>query len=212
MNFDLYVFEVPVEFADRLDDVWLSLYLKPLRFNNYQAFRANSFSVGYGQVQMWDKIGDLLRAAGTVMLEKTAVLLTDGGREDVPVKELEQELTVFYMGSETAIAGTTVGPGRIELRLKAERISGSRGVCKLTVQPVFTPKKVRRLDEYFSGSSEFVFSSMTFDLKMSAGDFFFLGPEKYTTDEVTLGSLFFWRGGLREMVRTYLVVCTGIVD
>ncbi len=62
-NFNVYIFEIPAENISVLDHIWRMLYSKPLQFNNYEAFKANSFLAGFGQAQMWSKIIDLLLAA-----------------------------------------------------------------------------------------------------------------------------------------------------
>ncbi|MFB0525603.1 MAG: hypothetical protein ACETVZ_08665 [Phycisphaerae bacterium] len=63
VNFDVYIFEIPAENVSKLSDAWQTLYLKPLLFTNYNAFRANSFIVRTGSMQMWQRVNDLLRAA-----------------------------------------------------------------------------------------------------------------------------------------------------
>ena len=57
INFSVYTFEVPVDNMSLLEELWQLFvpYPKQLRFNNYEAFSANSFSVGMGQGPVLDK-------------------------------------------------------------------------------------------------------------------------------------------------------------
>lgn len=213
INFDVYIFEVPAKQADSLDDLWRSLYSSPLRFKNARAFEANGFSVGYGQLDTWDQIGDILRSIGAITTEKTSILLADGDSEDVPITELEKELTVFYLDGPSQPAGVTIGPGSLSLRVKAQKIPGSKGLCKVTAQPAFIPARIDPITaKRIAAGEDFLFRCAEFELNMTGGDFFLLGPEKYTTDRVTLNSLFFWEGDLVPRVKTYFVVCTAIID
>jgi len=214
MNFDIYVFEIPAGNIGTLDDVWLALYTAPLRFDDYDAFGANSFSVGFGQTQIWNKVADLLRAAGGKKVETTSLLLPDGQADDVAIAILDKEQTIFYVSTEGTMEAATVGRGAVALRIQAEKIPGLRGVCNVSVQPVFSPPISSPIPQLAARekSREFLFTSCRFGLKMSPGDFVFLGPEKYEEHQITLASLFFSRVGPEPAVRTYLIVCTRIVD
>ena len=214
MNFDIYVFEIPAGKIDILDDVWQMLYTKPLRFDDYDAFGANSFSVGFGQTRIWNKVADLLRAAGGKKVETISLLLPDGQANDVAIAILDNEQTIFYVSTEGSMEGVTVGPGAVALRIKAEKIPASRGVCNVSALPVFSPPISSSIPQLAARekSREFLFSSCRFGLKMSPGDFVFLGPEKYEEHQITLASLLFSRVKPEPAVRTYLIVCTRIVD
>ena len=214
MNFDVYVFEIPAKNVSVLDNIWKTLYNRPLRFNDMGAFGANLFSVGFGQSRKWDRVGDMLRAAGGKKIKKVTLLLTDGQTDDLAVATLGEERTIFYVSSAGVMEGVTVGPGRVGLRMKAERIGSSRGVCRISFQPVFSSlggKGVWPLDVRESGG-DFLFESIGFELKMSPGDFIFLGPKEYVSHQITLGSLFFSKPGRKPVARTFLLLCTGIVD
>ena len=228
INFNVYAFEIPAENISALDDIWQMLYTKPLQFNNYDAFVANSFLVGLGQVQMWNKIRDLLLAADGKGTRKVSLLLPDGQANDFPIARLDKEQTISYISASGSMEGVTVGPGMVALRLKAEKIPGSRGVCKMSAMPVFSPPIRSPIPElvYRAKAGKFPFASCGFGLKMSPGDLVVLGPEKYDSSQITLGSLFFSRpeGNLffsrtgrkpperKPAVRIFLLLCTGIND
>jgi len=214
MNFDIYVFEIPAGKIDILDDVWQMLYTKPLRFDNYDTFGANSFSVGFGQTRIWNKVADLLRAAGSKRVEKVSLLLSDGQANDIAIATLDSEQTIFYVSTEGSMEGVSIGPGAVALRIKTEKIPGSRGVCDVSALPVFSPPISSPIPQLAARekSREFLFTSCRFGLKMSPGDFVFLEPEKYEEHQITLASLFFSRVEPEPAIRTYLIVCTRIVD
>jgi hypothetical protein len=214
INLSVYIFEIPAENVSALNDVWQSLYTKPLRFNNYDAFCANSFLVGFGQIQTWNKIADMLRDAGGKEIETVSLLLSDGQTNDFTIARLGKEQTIFYISAAGSMEGTTVGPGKLALRIKVEKIPGSRGVCQVNAQPVFPSPITSPIPQLAAQakSAEFLFTSAGFGLKMSPGDFILLGPEKYIGHQITLGSLFFSRPGRRPTVRTFLLVCTRIID
>jgi len=102
----------------------------------------------------------------------------------------------------------------VGLRIKAERISGSKGVCEVDAQPVFTPaiSQLAWLPGGREKSSDLFFTAVGFKLKMNPGDFILLGPQKYLRDKTTLGGVFFSGAGREAAVRTYLLVCADIVD
>lgn len=214
ISFDIYIFEIPAENIDTLDNIWPMLYTKPLRLNDADAFKANSFLVGFGQVQMWDKIRDLLFAADAKKTETTSLLLSDGQAGDLTVAELDNEQTIFYISTAGSMEGTTIGPGNLALRIKPEKIPGSRGICEVDIKPVF-PSLIRTSIPQLAArekSGEFLFTSAGFKLKMNPGDFVLLGPQKYISHQITLGGLFFSRPEPKPVVRVFLFVCTGIID
>jgi hypothetical protein len=214
INLNIHIFEMPAENIDALNYARQMLYTKPLQFNNYDAFLANSFFASFGQTQMWNKIADILRIAGSKKIETVSLLLPDGETNDFTIARLDKEQTIFYTSSAGALEGATIGPGKLALRIKVEKIPGSRGVCRVDALPVF-PSPITSLVPQLAErakSAEFLFTSAGFSLKMSPGDFVLLGPEKYIGHQITLGSLFFSRPIPKPAVRMFLLVCTRIID
>lgn len=226
INFNVYIFEIPSENLSTLDDVWPMLYGQPLRFNDYDAFGANTFLAGFGQIPMWSRVAELLRSADGIQANITSLLLLDGQSNDIAVAGLGQEQTVFHASKGGSMEGATLGPGQLGLQIKAEKVAGSRGVCRMSAVPVFSPPRRSSIPLLASRekSGEFRFTSAGFSLKMSPGDFVLLGPEKYDSGQVTLGSLFFSKPAgslffselerkwpeLKPAVRLFLLVCTGM--
>jgi hypothetical protein len=214
INLNIHIFEMPAEDVNVFNYVQQMLYTKPLQFNDYDAFKANSFLVGFGQIQMWNTIANVLRDAGSKHIETVSLLLPDGETSDFTITRLNKEQTIFYISTTGSMEGATIGPGKLALRIKVEKIPGSRGVCKVNAQPVFPSPITSPIPQLAAQakSAEFLFTSAGFCLKMSPGDFVLLGPEKYIGHQITLGSLFFSRPKPKPTVRMFLLICTRIID
>jgi len=225
INFDLHIFEIPAENIDKLDDTRKNLYTRPLRFNSLHAFGANSFSVHFGQIRMLDEIYNLLLAANGKILTKVSLMLADGLPESIAITGLDGPRTISFTSTYGSREGANIGPGILTLRLTAQTIPGSRGVCNVTAYPVFSPP-IRRaaipLLDARTKMREFPFSAAAFALKMGTGDFVLLGPKEYVSDQTALGGLFFSNPKgtlfiseterkppeLKPAVRIFLLVCT----
>lgn len=227
INFDLHIFEIPADNIDKLDDIRNILYTKPLRFNSIHAFGANSFSVRFGQIRMWNEVYGLLRAANVKKLAKVSLMLADSQDESIAIMVINVPRTIFFTSTYGSREGANVGPGILSLRIKGQKIPGSRGVCNVTAYPVFSPPMMRssipQLDARVK-LREFNFSAAAFGLKMSPGDFVLLGPKEYVSDLTALGGLFFSnpQGSLffseterqapelKPSIRIFILVCTRI--
>ena len=225
INFNLHIFEIPAENIDKLDDARKTLYTKPLRFHSLHAFGANSFSVCFGQIRMWNEIYGSLLAAGGKIITKVSLMFADGQAENIAITGLDGPRILFFTSTYGSREGASIGPGILALRLEAQTIPGSRGVCNVTAYPVFSPPMIRgtipQLDTR-AKKREFPFSAAAFGLKMSPGDFILLGPKEYVSDQTALGGLFFSnpKGSLffseterkppelQPAVRIFLLVCT----
>jgi hypothetical protein len=203
---------MPAEDVNVLNYVQQMLYTKPLQFNDREALKANSFSAGFGQIEMWNTIANVLREAGCKHVETVSLLLPDGETNDFTITRLGREQTIFYTSSSGSLEGVTIGPGKLALRIKVEKIPGSRGVCNVSATPVFTPPTLIPQLAGRAKSNEFFFTSAGFYLKMSPGDFVLLGPEKYIDNQITLGSLFFSNPKPKPTIRMFLLICTRIID
>ena len=226
INFDVHIFEMPAENAGKLREVELALYTRPLLFNNYKVFKANLFSVHFGRVKMWNNVRDLLIAAGCQRMVKISLLLSDGQPNDLIITGFDDKRTITYIATDGTKEEADIGPGIIALRIKADKIPGSRGVCKVVAHPVFTLPKIPsdpRLSKRAQGK-DVGFTSAAFGLNMSPDDFILLGPDKYISDLTTLPGLFFttpegtvfFNESKRKLparkpsVRVFVLVCTGL--
>ena len=221
---DIHIFEIPADNITELDKIRKKLFIRPLQLKDYEAFNANSFMVRFGQVDMWRQTNNLLIGAEGRNIAKVSLMLADGQAQTITIAGLDRPQTIFYIAANGSRQGANVGPGIFGLRMKAEKIPGSRGVCNLVAYPVFFPPTENTIPQLDTRGKlrEFPFTSAAFGLKMSPGDFVFLAPKEYVSDQTALGGLFFSnpRGGLffsetkspeyKTAVRIFLLVCTGI--
>ena len=223
INFSVYIIEVPAENIDKLADFWSVLDARPLRFNSPSAFKANSFSVGFGQVRLWNKVYELLRGAGGQELGTVSLMLPDDQASDLAVTGLDYQQKLSFVSGDLSSQSATVGPGILALRIKATKMPAVQGACTVVAHPVFTVPITSPVPELAARakSREFPFTAAAFGLKMSPGDFVVLGPQKYIGDLTTLGGLFFSNpaGSLffdpdqrkpperKPAVRIFLLVC-----
>lgn len=194
-SFTILFFEAPLDKSSALDVVWPGLYTEPIRFNDFSSFKANQFSAGFGQGQMWDKVAKLLYAAGAARAEKISLILPEGQVNDVRLARLLRQQKVFYGSSDASVKGAVAGPGQLALRVKAEQVPGLRGLCSFAVQPVFISPLAGSIPQSsrHAKAAEFEFSSVRFNLKMAPGDFLLLGPAEHTGQGVGLADYFFTR-------------------
>ena len=214
MNFDVYTFEIPAENIDVLNQIWSQLYTEQIQFNNPTTFNTNSFSAAFGELAMWDQIADLLRLANGRKTHKLTLLLSHDQPEDIVIARLDTPQNVFYISPNHSMEGATIGPGQISLRVKANRVPDSRGVCMLHAKPVFSPYLARSSFKSDSNkkTGELAFIPFGFAVRMSPGYFVFLGPNQRIETEGSLASFFFIKPGKKPAIKTYLLFCTGIMD
>ena len=226
INFNVHIYEIPSDNIGTLEEIWPMVYSEPLQFNNFEAFSGNSFLAGFGQIPMWRRIADLLRSADGMQVGRVSLLLPDGRSNDISVAVLKKEKTIFYFSEKRSMNKSKFEPGQFGLRIRAEKIVGSRGACAVSVLPIFSPLRRGFLSPLsrHEKQEDILFTATGFSLKMSPGDFVMVGPEKYNNSLTTLGGLFFSKpeGSLffseleRKMpehkpaLRLFLLVCTGV--
>ncbi len=214
INLDIYIFEISAEDANIFDNIWSLLDTQPLRFNDYDAFCANLFAAGFSEASAWDPLGEILRSGNAKRAERDSLILLNNRPRDITVTAVDATKTIFYTSASARSEGITLGPGLVVLRIKTQKIIGQRGVCNLSIQPIFLPLRESRNRRSKEGDKEipFVFDALGFRLKISPGDLFLLGPKKYTTDQAGLAACFFSREKPRPIVRLYVFVCGEIAD
>ena len=153
-------------------------------------------------------------------------MLPDGQSETIAITGLNAPGKIHFTGISGLREEVNVGPGIFGLLVKAEKIRDEKGACNITAYPVIFPmtkSMIPKIDAHVK-LREFSFTSAAFGLKMSRGDFIYLGPKEYISDQTALGGLFFSnpQGSLfsskdertlperKPAVRIYLLVCTMI--
>ncbi len=224
-NFNLYIFEMPSDNIDKLEDVCKTLFTKNLRYQSSHSFGANSFSVHFGQFRMWNETFTSILAAGAKQINKVSLMLADDLPETISVARIDSPQTIFFTSTYGSKEGANVGPGILALRLKTQKIPGLRGVCNVTAYPVYSPPMIKStipLLNIRTQRREFPFSAAAFGLRMGPGDFILLGPKEYVSDQTALGGLFFSSPEsslffsetkrntfeLKPAFRMFLLVCT----
>ena len=231
INFNVIVFELPAQNLGTLDTTWEMLYTRALKFADYESFESGSFSVGFGRSGRLAPVIDTIEQAQGKKIQTSALLLSDNQSNDMPVARLFERQMLFYHTRGGSLEKQMLGPGTIIMRVKAQKISGLKGLCSLSTIPVFTVGSSSAIPmlEKWRRKSEFAFEASSFSLKMAVGDFFLLGPKQYFDEQITLSGLFFSKpqGSLflirsetdpsarkpqhLSAVRIFLFVCSGIV-
>ncbi len=219
-EFDVHVMEIPAENVKKLNEIWPILFARPIRFKSFAAFGANGFAAGCSRTGIWDDIARIVQEAGGHKLTTVSLMLAENQAETVPAAGLNRSKTVFYSLADGSSKSTTIGPGIIGLRLRANRSEGLRQMANVAVYPVFSPPRIGLQNSQIRGRpQEHAFFLTAFGLKMSPGDMFVLGPREYVNDHVTLaglvfsnpsGSLFSREGQqpeVRPAAKFYVFVC-----
>lgn len=203
LQFNVYIFSLPAgNFAD-IKDVWTPLSAKQIQCVSRDSFGENGFVAGTGTTALWQPVAEKLRAAKSKNLRTTDLVMFGGNQEYVSLLKLEAEKNIFYRTPDNQINGATLGPGEMLLRLTAVTPPDVRGVCNLTVEPMF--KSAARSAD----ANDLVFTAATFRAGMSPGDFVLLGPARFSRQAMTLGSIFFSSPDA-STVQLYMIVCAGV--
>lgn len=214
INFDVYFIEMPAKNINALDDIWNILHSEQLHLADPASFKANLFQAGFGQAEIWDQMGQVLRNANAKRLKTVSLLLYDKQADNVTIARFNKRKTLFYISIAGSMEAITVTSGKLAMRIAVEAIPDRRGLCNVTVTPVCpeSNQNLIRLLKQKNPSRDFIFDSVGLTLNMSPGDFFFLGPKKYSDNQATLGSMFFSKPGDKPAIRAYIVVCTKVTS
>jgi hypothetical protein len=227
-RFNVFVFDIPAENIDQLQDMWPLLSAQPIQTNSYTAFSQNYFRVRFGQASILDKLATTLAAAGGQAATTVSIDLPSDAPADLPVTPLPRTGTISFAESNLSWQQAKVQPGQLALRLVAEPIPGARGARKIVAYPVATPGLTSTIPELNDQvrQREFYFASAAFAAQMGPGDLLVLGPNEYTPERVTLGGLFFnepqdvlfanptsaTAPQLVPAIRVFVLLCVGMID
>jgi hypothetical protein len=207
LQFNIYLFALPAGNFAGVKDIWSNLSTKPIQFISRNSFGENGFAAGVGKTTLWEPVAEKLRSAGGKNLKTTDLVMFAGNLEYVSLLSVDTEKNIFYRTKDNQINGATLGPGETLLRLTAITPPDVRGVCKLTIEPMF--KNTEKSQPASADANDLVFTTATFSVKMSPGDFVLLGPASFSPQDMTLGSIFF-SSPKTSMVQFYMIVCAGV--
>jgi hypothetical protein len=228
VQMEIRIFELPGENMDQLDDLWRQLSPKSVFMSSYNAFTDNSFRVKSGRIETWEKIRKALADAGAQQTATLSLPIPDNDTSDLPIADLPAGRTIAFVGSNLASQTVNVGPGVLVLRLRAEPIPWARGVRKIIAYPTYSLPTSAAIPQLhlMARRNEFYFAPAAFAAQMGPGDLVVLGPDTYTSEQLTLGGLFFnnLQGRLffdptkpdppqhKPAARVYVLICRGISD
>lgn len=228
INMGVHIFEVPVENIDQLEELWSSLSRNPLRFTNYNAFRANSFAAGFSHVRLWNKIHSVIGQAGGRKINTVSLIMQDGQSNDLTVARLQQNTGITFVGTDLSSQRVTVGPGVLALRIKVAKVPSQKRTCTAIAYPVVAMPTATSIPEIAAQEKkrEFVFQAAAFGAKMRPGDLIVLGPQALRDSGTILGNSFFHnpQGSMffspdedkppqrKPAIRIFLLVCVRVND
>ncbi|MHC4757672.1 MAG: hypothetical protein ACYTE8_03350, partial [Planctomycetota bacterium] len=96
-NFDIYVFEIPDQNFEKLDEIWKQLTKQGIYLLDYHSFAANSFRADLGRVTMLTSINKILQDAGGRIANKFTLLIGEDESQDLEVAYLEKAQSIFYI-------------------------------------------------------------------------------------------------------------------
>ena len=239
IHFRMYTFDIPTENISSVENMFKILRITPMRFVNYDAFRTNGFAAGFGQIVIWDQLGDELRKARALGRGTNVLIISGDADDNIDIARIGEELSIFYVGTDGTIAEAGLAAGRIAWNIKAQPIAGQRGTAQVRIQPVFKSYKDERIAKLAGKkvSNQIEFESSGFQLVMGEGDFVLMGPGQYDSklsldnlslnlqgdfvdiekskdeqkDNFTLGDMFFkFHKKDGPVIRLYLIVFMGV--
>jgi hypothetical protein len=207
LQFTFHIFSVPPANFDFVKDLWQNLSDKPLHFADKNIFRENGFMAGAGQAETWRSAAEKLRTANAKNLKTIDLIIFDNNPSDVSLISSDHERNIFYRTADNQISGVTLGKGEAMFRISAAAVSDMRGVCNMTVEPLF--KNTTSSDNSSGLGGELSFGTASLTAKMSPQDFVLIGPANYTPRGMTPESVFFLPPD-NSSIQIYLIVCTGV--
>ena len=225
INLDVHHFEIPVDQIKTLGPVWNPLSKKSVRFKNALSFQGNGFQFSRSRANKLAWILGSLEKAQATKISVSSIILTEDYDSDLMITVLPGRHTISFLDMKGSTQSAAVGPGQLNLRLKAQKTEGSPYPNQITGYPMVTVpshKGIKKLDQLAS-QYEAAFLSSSFSASVMPGDAFLLGPEEFYGEITSLGGLFFLnpqgrffdapQAGSRiakPTLRVYVILCTSI--
>ena len=212
IDLGVHVFELSADNVEGLSMLWEGLYRTPVRLANSKTFAANGFAAGVGEGPMIESAISFFHKLGGREVDSYLMHVTEGMSEDIFIGMLNGQQDIFYMSIDGAMAGSTIGPGAVIVRVRANAMAGYRDRCVVNFAPMFLPPFGSGLPEFAQRerAEQLYFRAVAAELVMARGDFFCYGPSRYNTSGIALSNLVFNVHGPVEKVRVYLIMCNGI--
>jgi len=213
INMLIYTVEVPATNQDKLNKVWEILFGESIFLHNEESFNASKFMAGFGRGFTWNNLGVILRQAGYNNSKQSSLILFDGISENYPIAKIEKPRKIFYADRNGQVTSEELPQGELFMRITAYKIPGSRGVCTLELVPIFLNRQELRSTQYgYDKPGDPIFDSLALRLKISPGEFIYLGSDSYINNQMTLSGLYFSKPEPEPTVRSFVIACTDIVD
>ena len=212
IDLSVHVFELSADNVEGLSMLWEGLYRTPVRLANPRTFSANGFAAGMGEGAMIESAISFFHGLGAKEVDSYLMRVTEGMSEDIFIGVLNGQRDVFYTSIDGAMAGSTIGPGAVVVRVNANAMAGYRDRCVVNFAPMFLPPGGSGLPEMaqMERAEQLYFKAVAAELVMARGDFFCYGPSRYNTSGIALSNLVFNVHGPVEKVRFYVIMCNGI--
>lgn len=213
LAFTIISMDIPAKNMDKLDSVSDILFNEPIRYKQYNAFKANSFYVGFGKVGFAQDFASLLDEVGAQKVSTMTMLFSSGQANDIPIIQVYDRKKIYFTDAKGSTSSEDIGPGPLSLRLHAVKTPGIRGSGTLTAVPVYPSRfdaSIPTIDD--PDSKDTFFRSCQFSLQMSPGDFIFIKPNKFTDHHNSLDGLFFCRRAAIPYVTALMITCASVSD
>ena len=226
INLDIHLYEVPVDEIKTLGPVWNPLSKQGIRFRNALSFQGNGLQLSRARATKLSWIVGSLENAQAVKINVSSIILTEGYTSDLLITPIPGRHTISFLDMKGATQSAAVGPGQLNLRLKAQKTEGSPYPNQILGYPMVTVPAYRSIEKLneLASKSEAAFLSSSFSARIMPGDVLLLGPEEFFGEITTLGGLFFLNPQGRVLksprvgstpaakptVRVYVILCTSI--
>lgn len=196
--------EVPAGSASRSGKLWNYLDEEPVALKS-TVLGLNGFRVGLGIEETWPEVKRALKELTGKTVKMTDIQTAPGQPTPVVVQEKRPVQTIFSYTEKGFLKGSDYPPGDNLLLLCPTINEYDRDAVLLTIQPQIRTTRHYRLPTTKDGYTTLVrrpkifdFTSMTFSLKVTKGDFLIIGPGAQSSRPSSMGHHFLTRkrGGI----------------
>ncbi len=212
MNFQIYVYDLPVAELGVFRDVVATMDRESIRSTHPSALAANAVGAGFGRPEMGRPTLEKLVSAGAEQTRSNMLIIFDERGDDLAWVDFPGKGEAVIFESATVSKKHYLGSGRLAWNLKTKPDPAMRGVADVRIEPVFR-KKADEISGRIRGEPvpEKVFHPAAFSARMSPGDFLLFGPTQPPGTEPTLSTLL-CRSSRKSQdhVTFFLVICTRV--